>query len=131
MNKIETHYVGLVMGETAKSGIILENKCKLDNSYRAVTGIDVETFYTNDTTGAVVEANRSTLVTVRDNDIAVIVDAVDNKLNHSTDLPADQRFLEIEVESTGNTLDVSFRAAHNAWKEGHTFHTYVTLRYEN
>ena len=118
------------MGETVKDGIIHEVKCKLDDSYSSVTGIDVETFYTNNTTGAVVEANRSTLVTVRDKDLALITDAVDKKLNHSTDLPAEDRFLNIDVDTAANDLAVTFRAAHNAWRDEHTFHAYITLRYE-
>ena len=104
MNKIETHYKGLVMGETAKDGIIHEVKCKLDDSYSSVT--------------------------VRDKDLALITDAVDKKLNHSTDLPAEDRFLNIDVDTAANDLAVTFRAAHNAWRDEHTFHAYITLRYE-
>lgn len=118
------------MGDTAINGVILETKCKLDDAYQKVTGVDVDTFYTNNSTGAVVAADRSTLLSIRDKSIAIITDVVDNRLSHSKDLRSDNRFLPLEVDTVSNELVVIFRSAHNAWKAQHTFHAYVTLRYD-
>lgn len=118
-----------MVGEIENAGILKESRIQLDQSYNKVTGIDMKIFYV-DGAGAATEENHGIIISLSDRKKVIFDSIFANNLKHTTDLPSDERFFPVDLDSKSNELTFSYRTGVAGWKADQTVKIYIALRYE-